>query len=137
MSHHSSAGRSRPLSPHLSIYRPQISSVLSITHRATGAFLSLGSFFIVAWLWSAAYQPEWFECLSNMAASVVGRLALAAWSFAYFYHLSNGIRHLFWDAGYGYSLPAMTRSGWLVVLSAITLTGLTWLCIFNLLAEGR
>jgi succinate dehydrogenase / fumarate reductase cytochrome b subunit len=119
----------RPLSPHLSIYRPQISSVLSISHRATGIINAAGSLLLLAWVWAAAYDAEMFECISECASSTIGQLLLIGWTFTLFYHLANGIRHLFWDAGYGFTIPVMTRSGWCVVIAAIAATAFTWMCI--------
>src|SRR5271154_5369551 len=105
----------RPPSPHLSIYRPQISSVLSITHRLTGLALFAGTALLVLWLWSAAYAPAFYGTLHHALASVIGRVCLLGWLLAFYYHLSNGIRHLFWDAGMGFSLPQVDRSGWAVI----------------------
>lgn len=128
MSHISSE---RPLSPHLQVYRPQISSVLSISHRATGLALWLGSFFLVAWLWTVAYDAAYFNCLRDIMAHPVSKVILIGWTFALFYHLGNGIRHLFWDAGYGFELHNMTRSGIMVILFAIAATTAMWVMIFQ------
>lgn len=116
----------RPLSPHLTIYRPQITSVLSITHRMTGLALVAGSFLVVYWLWVAAYDPSAYEKFHECLGSVLGRIALLGWTLAFYYHLCNGIRHLFWDIGKGFSIPAVTRSGIAVVISAVLLTAFTW-----------
>lgn len=116
----------RPLSPHLTIYRKQISSVLSISHRISGLALYAGAMLVAAWLVIAAYMPEYYQTLYDLLASQPGRLCLLGWTLAFFYHLSNGIRHLFWDMGKGYSLPALHRSGWAVVFFAVTMTALTW-----------
>ncbi len=121
----------RPLSPHLQIYRPQITSVLSITHRATGVFMSLGSLVLVYWLWAAAYSPAAYACLENCGKGIFLKVVFAGWVFAFYYHLANGIRHLFWDAGKGYSIPAATRSGLAVVAFAFIMTALTWGCILT------
>src|SRR3546814_2392413 len=86
----------RPLSPHLQIYRPQISSVLSILHRATGIALAVGTLLLVYWLTAAAAGPEAFSTAQALIGSFIGRLFLFGWSFALFYHLGNGIRHLAW-----------------------------------------
>ena len=91
----------RPLSPHLQIYRPQITSVLSITHRATGIVLSLGAVLLVVWLVSAASGPEAFDVAQACAGSWLGYIFLFGFSVCLFYHLLNGIRHLFWDTGHG------------------------------------
>ena len=126
----------RPLSPHLQVYRPQITSVMSITHRATGFFLSIGTLFLVAWLWAAAYDGEYFAFWQMAAKHWVGQLALLGWTFAFFYHLCNGIRHLFWDMGKGYELANVTRSGILVILTASIMTVLTWYFIATEIYEG-
>lgn len=128
MSETMQARRQRPLSPHLSIYRPQITSVLSIAHRITGVVLALGLVPFALWLWAAAYAPEtyaaWQTCLL-CSWSLVGMLG---WSFCLYYHLCNGIRHLFWDIGWGYELRSVTNSGIFTVLCAIGLTVATWYC---------
>lgn len=126
----------RPLSPHLSIYRWQISNTLSILHRLTGVALSVGTVLLVAWLWTAAYSPEGFSCLIKIITHPAGIMLLLGWTFALYYHALNGVRHLFWDAGHGFSIPAMTRSGWIVVISSIILTGGTWACIGSHLNKG-
>ena len=116
----------RPVSPHLSIYRPQISSVLSILHRITGMALFFGTPVLVVWLWSVAYAPGVYAELHDGLTSTFGRLCLLGWMAAFYYHLANGIRHLFWDAGYGFTIPVMTRSGWLVILFTVLMTAATW-----------
>lgn len=116
----------RPLSPHLTIYRPQITSVLSITHRATGVWLFFGAILLVGWLCVVAYAPGAYNTLHACATSFFGQLFLLSWLAAFFYHLSNGIRHLFWDIGLGFSLPQVNASGWAVVLFTLLLTAVTW-----------
>lgn len=117
----------RPLSPHLQVYRPQLTSVLSITHRATGVFLSLGSVFLAAWLISAAVGPEAFECINGMAGAWYGQILLLGWSYALFYHLCNGIRHLVWDAGVGLELKTSYITGYLVLAASAVMTLAVWL----------
>ena len=116
----------RPLSPHLQIYKPQITSVLSITHRMTGVFLSIGLLAIVYYFYSLTAGEDTFEATRTMLKSPLGLLFLFAWTFSLFYHLSNGIRHLFWDIGKGFELEDMQKSGWLVIVAALGLTILTW-----------
>lgn len=116
----------RPLSPHLQVYRPQLTSVLSITHRLTGVALSLGMLLFVYWLVAAATGAEAYETARGVIGSWIGRLLLFGWSLALFYHLCNGIRHLFWDAGLGLELPAAYRSGWTVVVATLGLTLASW-----------
>ena len=127
----SSLHEQRPLSPHLQVYKPQITSMMSITHRLTGVALSLGSILLVAWLWSAAYSDECYQWLMTHLDAWYGRLALVGWTFALFYHLLNGIRHLFWDTGRGFKLHQVTFSGVLVLLSATALTVVSWLLILQ------
>ena len=117
----------RPLSPHLQIYKPQITSVLSILHRFTGVALSIGTIVLVWWLVAASQGTESIECFQSYMTSWYGQIALYGWTFCFYYHLSNGIRHLFWDAGRGFELEDLHRSGWIVVISSIALTCLTLL----------
>ena len=124
------ASNKRPLSPHLQVYKPQISSVLSITHRATGVGLGLGTVLIAWWLIALAAGPESFELAQGFMGSVIGRLLLFGFTVALFYHLANGIRHLFWDAGMGFELETVTKSGWSVVVATALLTALTWIAAY-------
>lgn len=118
----------RPLSPHLQIYRWQLTSVLSILHRATGVFLSLGAVGLVWWLFAASLGDAYFAPLQAFLGSVIGRLLLFAWTAAFFYHLANGIRHLLWDAGFGFDLKTTYATGWIVVAATVLLTGFAWYC---------
>lgn len=115
----------RPLSPHLSIYRPEWTMVLSITHRITGVALALGATLVAWWLLAAATSSEYFAWVDGLLTSMLGDLVLLGSTFALWYHFSNGIRHLVWDAGYGYELPDAERSGKLVVVACVVLTALT------------
>jgi len=123
----------RPLSPHLQIYRPQITSVLSILHRLTGVALALGLVMLVWWLEAAALGVAPFDDVQAFAGSFLGRLLLFGWSFSLFYHLSNGIRHLFWDAGLCYELATVHRTGWAVVIAAVVLTLIAWIAGYSVL----
>lgn len=116
----------RPLSPHLQVYRPQLTSVLSILHRMTGVALAVGTLLLVWWLIAAASGAEAFSTVQGVIGSWIGRLLLFGWSFALFYHLANGIRHLFWDAGRGFDLPIVHASGWIVVGVSVVLTMVAW-----------
>ena len=126
MSSDTKAIHARPISPHISIYRWQNSMVLSILHRMTGMALFAGSALIVVWLWSAAYAPAFYTTLHGALSSVLGQICLFGWVSAFYYHLGNGIRHLFWDMGKGFALPDMRRSGLLVLAFTIGMTLLTW-----------
>lgn len=116
----------RPLSPHLQVYRPQLTSVLSITHRATGVALAAGTLLLVWWLVAAAAGPEQFALVRSVVGSWIGKLILLGWTVSLFFHLANGIRHLFWDAGYGFELRTTYASGWVVVAATVVLTALAW-----------
>ena len=116
----------RPLSPHLQIYRPQLTSVLSITHRATGIALLVGTLVLVYWLLAAASGAEAYGSAQQLLGSWLGRLVLLGFSFALFFHLCNGIRHLFWDAGLGFELKTAYASGNAVVIVSIAMTVLAW-----------
>ncbi len=126
----------RPLSPHLMIYRPQITSILSITHRATGVFLALGAVVFAYWLNAAAYGDEAFARAQAVLAHPLGRLFLFGWTVAMFYHLCNGIRHLFWDAGRGFEMSTLRASGVIVVLVSLFLSFAAWLAGYGLLGVG-
>ena len=119
-------GISRPLSPHLQIYRPQITSVLSITHRATGIALSVGTLLLVWWLLAAANGPEAFSHVSAFVKSWFGILLLLGWTWSLFFHLCNGIRHLLWDTGWGFEIPRAYATGWTVVVASFVLSILVW-----------
>ncbi len=116
--------QNQPLSPHLQVYRPQLTSMLSITHRLTGVALAIGTFLLVWWLVAAATGPEAYATAQAAISSVIGRLLLFGWTLALFYHLCNGIRHLFWDAGMGIDIPSATRSGWAVIVLSVLLTAI-------------
>ncbi len=116
----------RPLSPHLQVYRPQITSTLSILHRFTGVALAVGTLVLIYWLAAAASGAEAFATAQGIIGSFIGRLLLFGWTFALFYHLCNGIRHLVWDAGYGFEIDTAERSGWVTVAASAALTLLSW-----------
>lgn len=117
----------RPLSPHLQVYRPQLTSILSITHRITGIVLSVGALVLVYWLTAVAAGPEAYQQAQGLLSSPLGLVALFIWNLALFYHLGNGLRHLFWDAGCGLNIKAAYTSGKAVVVFALVLTALAWL----------
>jgi len=121
----------RPLSPHLQVYRPQITSVMSILHRITGVVLSVGALLFVWWLWAAAYSPECFKFVQGFFAGWAGKILLFGWSAAFYYHLGNGIRHLFWDMGKGFELSSVNRSGLMVLVFVIVATAVTWMAVFS------
>ena len=122
----------RPISPHLQVYKPQLTSVLSILHRITGVALAVGTILLVYWLIAAASGPEAFASAEALIGSWLGRILLFGWTIALYFHLSNGIRHLFWDAGFGFELKTVYASGWTVVALAAVLTLVSFVAGFAL-----
>jgi len=116
----------RPVSPHLQIYKPQLTSVLSIFHRMTGVISFAGSIFILIWLVSLAWDAPLYSFLQEVATSIPVQIGLFFWSLALIYHLLNGIRHLGWDAGKGFEIPDIYKSGKLVIGLSIAVTLLIW-----------
>jgi succinate dehydrogenase / fumarate reductase cytochrome b subunit len=117
----------RPLSPDIQIYRPQLTSVLSISHRVTGIALSVGTLMLIVWLTAAAAGPRAYLALSGFIHSWLGLILMFGWTFSLFFHLCNGIRHLVWDAGYGFQLRTIYASGWTVVVVSTALTIVAWI----------
>ena len=120
------ATRQRPLSPHLQVYRWQIQMATSIVHRTTGIILSVGALLIGAALLALASGPEAWDCVHRLAGSWFGLAVLFGWTLAFAFHLLNGIRHLVQDAGFGFSIPAFIRNGWLSVIGSLVLTAVIW-----------
>ncbi len=125
----------RPTSPHLTIYRPQITSVLSILHRMTGVALYAGALVLVGWLAIAAYYPSDYARLHDCLTSLVGRALLFGWTLAFYYHLANGIRHLFWDMGKGFKLGAVTASGVFVLIFTLAATLGSWAYAYHVVGK--
>jgi len=118
----------RPLSPHLTIYRPQMSSVSSILVRITGVALTLGFVLIIWWLLAAATGSAYFETVNTCLTSWVGTLILIGSLWALCYHSLGGIRHLIWDMGYGFDLKTADLMGWIVIIGSFVLTALVLFC---------
>ncbi len=116
----------RPLSPHLGIYRWQLTMALSILHRATGVFLSIGAVLIVVVLTSIAMGAAQYVTVQSWLAHPIGLALLVAWSFALYLHLANGVRHLIWDAGIGLEKHVANKSGLWVIAFAVLATAATW-----------
>ena len=112
----------RPVSPHLQIYKPQLTSVLSITHRFTGVILSLFSILIPFSLLFISFGSEYYQLFLLIANHVFIKIILIGTIFSLAFHLSNGIRHLFWDMGLGLSIEDSYMSGYLVILTSILIT---------------
>ena len=116
----------RPLSPHLSIYRWPVTMLSSILHRATGIANSVGLIVLAAWLMQAAAGETAYGALTAVLGSPLGYVVLAGFSFSFFYHLCNGVRHLVWDVGRGFEKHQANASSWIVIVGSLVLTGLFW-----------
>ncbi len=116
----------RPTSPHIQVYRWQYTMLLSILHRASGIALSIGALVLVAWLLAMAAGPDSYDRMQSLIGSNVGVVMLFGWTWALFYHLLNGLRHLFWDIGMGFELPQAFSTGITVVIGSVILTGASW-----------
>ncbi|PIR37497.1 MAG: succinate dehydrogenase, cytochrome b556 subunit [Alphaproteobacteria bacterium CG11_big_fil_rev_8_21_14_0_20_39_49] len=117
----------RPLSPHLTIYKPQITSVLSISHRLTGLGLFVGALLLAWWIVFNVYGT--CDCINPIIFSTFGRVFLILWTLALYYHMLNGIRHLFWDMGKGFEIKTVNKSGIIVLLGAFGLTIASWVYV--------
>lgn len=116
----------RPLSPHLQIYRWQLTMTMSILHRMSGAALAVGTLMVIWMLLGLASGPQAWGVFQMFVTSWIGKLMLFGWSAALFYHMCNGVRHLFWDAGYGFEIRNAYRSGYVVLAAAVLLTAVVW-----------
>lgn len=123
---HLKAARPRPLSPHLSIFRPLITMVMSIVHRITGVGLYFGMLFLAWWLIAAASGPAAFDTANAFFGSWFGRLILFGFTWALIHHLLGGIRHLIWDTGAGFAPPVANRLAWATIVGSVVLTLLVW-----------
>ncbi len=119
----------RPLSPHLQVYRWQITMALSILHRGTGVALSVGLIVLVYWLLSLASGPDAYAQAQALLGSGFLKLCYAGWAFCFFYHFANGIRHLIWDLGRGFEKSQITLGGWLVVIVSAVATAVFALAV--------
>jgi len=119
--------RPRPLSPHLQVYRWQITMTMSILHRATGIALAVGAIGLVWWLLAVAAGGESYDRAMACIASPFGLFLLAGFSLSLVYHLLNGIRHLLWDAGWGFEIPEFYASGWTVAALSVIFTLVIWI----------
>ncbi len=117
----------RPLSPHLSIFRPYITMVMSIVHRITGTANYFGSLLLALWLISAAASDAAFDTMSGLLASPLGLVVLFGFTWSLMHHMLGGIRHFIWDTGRGFSLGSARALAWGTLLLSITLTGLIWM----------
>jgi len=116
----------RPLSPHLQVYKWPLAMAISILHRITGVALAIGAVLMVAIFIAVAAGPESYEAIRSVLSSKVGKVFLFLWTLGLFLHLFNGIRHLFWDAGYGFEKSTTTKSGIFVLLATFALSIAVW-----------
>ncbi len=121
----------RPLSPHLQVYRFQSQMMLSITHRISGVALCAGALALLYWVLALASGPERYAQAVGLFGSTPGLILQMIFSLALFYHLANGIRHLFWDAGRGYQIDFALKTGWVVVAAALLMTAILWFLILS------
>ncbi|MEM8843755.1 MAG: succinate dehydrogenase, cytochrome b556 subunit [Pseudomonadota bacterium] len=122
----------RPLSPHLGIYRWQLTMALSILHRATGVFLSLGAVIFVTVLSAIASGPEYYGIIHGWLSNPIGQIFLIAWTASLFLHMGNGVRHLIWDMGLGLEKTTANQSGLYVIAFAVIATLITWLSAWGI-----
>lgn len=119
--------RARPLSPNIQIYRPQLTSVLSIGHRITGVILSVYAVVLVVWLIAAAAGSEPYVAVQGAIGSWIGQILLFGGTFSFFFHFCSGVRHLIWDSVHGFTLREIYESGWTVVAASAVLTIAAWI----------
>ena len=120
------ADTQRPLSPHMGIYKWQVQMVTSIVHRATGIALSVGTLLVLWGVFSLASGEDSYNQFKTCLGSPIGMILMIGWSWALFFHLCNGIRHLFQDGGMGYAIPQFIRSSWLSIIGSFVLTIIVW-----------
>ena len=120
----------RPLSPHLQVYRPQLTSMMSIAHRATGVALTTGTIVLAAWIVSLALGADVYAVMASLLAHPLGQFVLFGYSAALIYHALNGVRHISWDLGFGLTIPQVYRTGRAVLLSTIILTAALWAAVW-------
>ena len=120
----------RPLSPHLQVYRPQLTSMMSIAHRATGVALTTGTIVLAIWIVSLALGADAYAVTSSLLAHPLGQFVLFGYSAALIYHALNGVRHISWDLGFGLTIPQVYRTGHAVLLVTIILTAALWSAVW-------
>ena len=116
----------RPLSPHLSIHKKVLTAVFSIFHRLTGIFLTLGSLLLVFWFLSISIGENFYNYFQIVSSNFIFKVILFFWTLAFFYHLFNGIRYLFWSFSLGMDLKTVYLSGYIVSLLTIIATIIVW-----------
>lgn len=124
----------RPLSPHLQVYRLPLTALMSISHRATGAGLAVGTILVAAFLIAAATGEAEYNFVMGLATSMLGKIILFLWSAALYFHMCNGIRHMFWDIGKNFNKKKAHQSNFYVLIGAFLLTAITWMFACGCLA---
>ena len=119
----------RPLSPHLTIYRPQLNSITSIFVRITGNGLMVGAIAVVWWLMAAASGGAYYNVIDGLITSVLGDIVMALSVLALWYHALGGVRHLIWDTGRGLDVAMSDKLGWGIIIGSVVLTALTLIAI--------
>lgn len=132
----SNAPRTRPLSPHLSIYKPIPTMVMSIVHRITGTALYFGTILVAWWLIAAASGEVYFDYVNNIFSSFLGRLVLFGYTWALVHHMLGGIRHFVWDMGKGFEKETTTKMAWATLAGSIVLTILIWIIGYSVRMGG-
>ena len=122
--------RTRPLSPHLQVYRPQMTSVMSILHRAAGVVLTTGTLIMAAWLVSLALGKEAYDVVVMVIGHPLGQFVLFGYSVALIYHALNGVRHLGWDLGFGLTIPQVYKNGQIVLFLTVVMTMGLWSAVW-------
>ena len=125
----------RPLSPHLQVYKLPLTALMSVSHRASGAALAVGTILVMLFLLAAATGEAEYNMVMALATSTLGTVILFLWSFALYFHMCNGIRHMFWDIGKNFDKASANRSNYYVIFSAISVTILTWVLACGCLAN--
>jgi succinate dehydrogenase / fumarate reductase cytochrome b subunit len=128
-----SAGRpiARPMSPHLSIFRPYVNMVMSILHRMTGSANYVGSVFLAAWLLSASAGEEQYNGIMSFFGSVPGLVILFGFTWSVMHHMLGGVRHMIWDAGRGFELPTVRMLSWGTLFGSLVLTAVIWIAALS------
>lgn len=124
---------SRPLSPHLQIYRPMLTMMMSIFHRLTGAANYFGFAILAWWLAAAASGPDYFNFVSGLLRSPLGLVVLFGLTWSLMHHMLGGIRHLIWDTIHGFALPTIERMAQMTIAGSLTLTVILWIAAYRML----
>ena len=124
----------RPLSPHLQVYKLPLTALMSISHRATGAGLAIGSILVTAFLFAAASGETHYDMVMDFATSTPGKIMLFLWSAALYFHMCNGVRHMIWDMGKCLDKDKAMRTNYFVLIGAFLLTALTWSVAYGIFA---